>query len=303
MYAIGEWIEAHVEQCRALVFLRSGLCVRKCNLLAPGAVWGLDVILGSEEHEDIEELLDTANARSVNFAFVLKLSKHSIDHAANLVPVFAKRLRKAHLRMLLWRGVIAASRATTRLSKPVETQVSKWDMLGKIMGQVVHRDRQILEGVQRPVFHRKSSVRRESSMRRKSEPAGAVPQRNSGSVSSADGCEHAELHKEKHLSRESDTGDGLDLKLVETAPRLPHLRRGADGGERAERGLAHHADDASCDALWKGRIQRSLAMQEERLTVVQEELSDKVATLQDGVEQLTRLMHQLLGRLDAEEKY
>merc|ERR1719161_13427 len=120
MYAPEEDIEDSVNGTRCLVFLRSGLCVRKFNLLAPGAVWGLDVILGSEEHHDIEELLDTALARSINFAFVLKLSKSTIDHAASLVPVFARRLRKAHLRMLFWRGVLAAKRATERLDRPDE---------------------------------------------------------------------------------------------------------------------------------------------------------------------------------------
>jgi hypothetical protein len=144
MYAPDEEVEASLTGVRCLVFLRSGLCVRKNNLLAPGACWGLDVILGSEEHHDIEELLDTAAARSINYCFVLKLPKNCIDHTAKLVPTFAKRLRKAHVRMLFWRGVIAAARAQSRLDKP-ETKISHtntpfWDRAGKMMGQVVHKD-------------------------------------------------------------------------------------------------------------------------------------------------------------------
>jgi len=150
MYATEELIEDTIDGLRCLVFLRSGLCVRKCNLLAPGAVWGLDVILGSEEHDDIEHLLDVELARSITYAFVLKLSKVHIDHAASLIPSFARRLRKAHLRMLFWRGVIAASRATTRLEKK-DTNLLQinatptWDKIGKRMAQVVHMDRLLLD--------------------------------------------------------------------------------------------------------------------------------------------------------------
>jgi hypothetical protein len=152
MYAPEEWIEDTVDHgTRCLVFLRSGLCVRKCNLLAPGACWGLDVILGSEEAHDIEELLDRELARSINFAFVLKLSKCSIDHAATLIPAFARRLRKAHLRMLFWRGVIAATKAEKILKRKEELNHSAtptWDRMGRKMAQVVHMDALLLEEAQ-----------------------------------------------------------------------------------------------------------------------------------------------------------
>lgn len=283
MYAIGEWIEASVDHCRALVFLRSGLCVRKCSLLAPGAVWGLDVILGSEEYEDIEELLDKSVARSINFSFVLKLSKHSIDHAANLVPVFAKRIRKAHMRMLLWRGVIAASRATTRLSRTTQSQTPKWDLLGKLMGQVVHRDRLLLQGVHLPQFRRRHS--------------------SSGGLASPLPLQLPTFEFRRQVSDESALTDvsGLDKPSVpgkirpsETEPH-PH-----DSGEPPEDA---EVQDTSDDAPWKAKIQSLMAQQEEKITNVQEELAGEVATLQDSVEELTRLMHTLLGRLDAEEKY
>ena len=47
---------------------------------------------------------------------------------------------KAHLRMLFWRGAIAASRATARLDKPASaihhSTTPTWDRAGKLMGQV-----------------------------------------------------------------------------------------------------------------------------------------------------------------------
>jgi hypothetical protein len=219
MYAPEEVIEDTVDGCvRCLVFLRSGLCVRKKNLLAPGAHWGLDVILGSEEHHDIEELLDTSSARSINFAFVLKLGKNTIDHAASLVPAFARRLRKAHLRMLFWRGAIAASRATQRLSRP-ETEIHHsdtpaWDKAGRMMAKVVHLDRILVEA----------------------EESGCAPdevnhlkRRNSihHSWGLAQSHGHSPLHHRVHRSRSSP--DLQKSGEESTSPKKPHVKHPASG--------------------------------------------------------------------------
>jgi len=147
MYGAGEHVENITGRGdRALVFLRSGLCSRKNALLAPGAVWGTDVILDTEEHEDIEELLDEELAVTINFCFVLLLGKNSIDHAASMFPVFGKRLRKAHTRMLLWRGIIAVSRAVKKLEEKerVPEKISRWDQLGMNLAKVVHKDCELL---------------------------------------------------------------------------------------------------------------------------------------------------------------
>jgi len=145
-YAPREWIEASVMGVRAMVFLRGGLCVRKNNLLAPGSVWGTDVILANREHEDIEELLDNVLARSINFVVVLRLCKDSIDHACTIFPDLARSVRKAHLRMLIWRGVIAiakgAKRKTTQGKK--EEKLTRWEKLGRNLASQVHHEIEII---------------------------------------------------------------------------------------------------------------------------------------------------------------
>lgn len=146
MYAPQEWIEASVDGVRALIFLRSGLCVRKCNLLSPGSVWGTDVILSNPEHDHIEELLDRCLARSVNFVFVLRLSKQCLDHTMELFPEFGRKLRRARLRMLVWRGVIAVARGIKRIRKQKlqPDKLSRWEVLGKTIAKDVDQvyDRQ-----------------------------------------------------------------------------------------------------------------------------------------------------------------
>lgn len=147
MFAPQEFIEAVVGTFRAIVFLRSGLCVRKCNLLAPGSVWGTDVILSDDDVVDFEHLIDTALARSISFAYCLMVGKDSLDHVASLYPNVAARFRKAHTRMLICRGVVAVARAAKRMQKQKDAGGkgnlkvnSKWDRLAVTVMDAVHEE-------------------------------------------------------------------------------------------------------------------------------------------------------------------
>jgi len=400
MYAPEESVEDTLNGLRCLVFLRSGLCVRKNNLLAPGAVWGLDVILGSEEHHDIEELLDTALAKSIHFCFVMKLGKNTIDHAAGLVPAFARRLRKAHLRMLFWRGAIAASRAQSRLDKPesqiLHTSTPVWDRAGKMMAKVLHQDCQLIhhyeessttectklhnqlvaEGHDHPVvmgsghnlhdrspsshLHRVSSshnlrdrspgshlhrmnsspISRSRSMsfcangefmrdragsmasvkgsqdalRRRSVTVDFKRERRASAVSFEVDVESLPSRTEPQLDVPSSIGDTSTSTVVSTStsngdvtaeeiasPDLAFVRQVS-----VESGVSElWTDDFTglSDADWKARVNEKMEVLREDLANTNDALSDEVGSMREEVSELTRMMHQLLLRLDADEKY
>lgn len=295
MYAPSEWVEASIETQRALVFLRSGLCVRKNNLLAPGAAWGLDVILATGEIEDIEELLDTALARSINFAFVLKLGKNSIDHTASLIPEFAQRLRKAHLRMLLWRGIIATSRKRMKDKKKkgaAEEKQSKWDMLGKLMGQVVHRERVMLDESHDPLQCRKGdglnsmqgtmSLRRNQSMPALIHEGRAPPARCSSHGSNgSDRLARAEMVAHPHLHHEER--HATFAPSPPPSPEPPRRLPGASpvlGAKLCDRSVAFPSDTASAPSTPGGGSQRIPPALEERLDELQGTVDDMQAELQ-----------------------
>jgi len=357
MYARDEWIEASVDRCRALVFLRSGVCVRKCNVLAPGAVWGLDVILGSEEHDDIEELLDTATARSITFAVVLKLSKHGIDHAARLVPSFAKRLRKAHLRMLVWRGVIAASRAAKKIKKPSKAKMSGWDKLGKLVGKVVHRDRLLLdptnplrmatnselslpatnlssekaqenEDLSRPptpraldapdpTFAIDLSMRLESHARQADDNCSFPPspkwdrqissspkwERQISAQSSRPATPRA-LDVSQDESCRPRRGNDRGIGPISKMQPLPHLRMSGQSQDTSPENTNKRDElgDAPLQS-WKSEVERQLRRSDAKISTLHADLSEEISTISEEVTELTRLMHQVLARLDAEENY
>mmetsp|Transcript_26719 Transcript_26719/g.61524 ORF Transcript_26719/g.61524 Transcript_26719/m.61524 type:complete len:721 (+) Transcript_26719:105-2267(+) len=155
MYAPQELVVNTVDNVRALLFLRSGLCVRKNMLLAPGSVWGTDVILGDLEHEDTEDLMDPHLARTVNFVFVLKLSKRGIDHCCSIFPSFGRRIRKAHVRMLCWRSVIAASRAAMRYDPGKAEPLSRWEALGFSLASKLHEQHEDMASL--PSMHHSRS--------------------------------------------------------------------------------------------------------------------------------------------------
>lgn len=343
MYAKEEWIEDTVDGVRCLLFLRSGLCVRKCNLLAPGACWGLDVILGSEEHHDIESLLDKELARSINFVFVLKLSKISIDRAASTIPEFARRLRKAHLRMLFWRGVIAAARATKRLQTPAELQHSDtpaWDRAGRMMGQIVHKDLLLLQDVQSP------SPKRRGSAVVFCEPESKAHPRRSYRVPGQQGQqEHMQTHVtsqrdvqiQPHVYRpaldaNASTTGVSDASIVEKDRSLPEqskrdvelsrfpgqnslgwtseeasktaqVKLGKDRGQQSKQDVSSAHGLAASIISWRAQIDERLEDLGMQIQATREEMSEEIEGLRDQICELKRLMHLLLSRLAAEEKY
>jgi len=54
---------------------------------------------------------------------------------------------------------------------------------------------------------------------------------------------------------------------------------------------------------WRTDVKKSLDAQANELDEFQAEVQDDISALGEEVDELARLMHQLLARLDAEEKY
>jgi len=283
MFAPDEWIEDSVHGVRCLMFLRSGLCVRKCGLLAPGSVWGTDVILGSDEMRDIEELLDRVNARSVTFAFVLRLPKMCIDHAAGLFPVFATRLRKSHLRMLFWRGVIATARAMKRheagVSEKAETEFNRWEKLGRTMSLRIHR-----EGT--AACSRKLKKERRSPVKCERPSTAVLPVPTEGRAETDDGG----------IALEFTGGDSPRSRMTASrTSRGPALGGTLDGSPRSGgyfMKAANAKEGAAGLEAWCAETDRRIEAHDKKLDRVIEEL-----------EELSGLTRRLLLRLDAEEKY
>jgi len=308
MFAPDEWIEDSVNGVRCLMFLRSGLCVRKCGLLAPGSVWGTDVILGSDEIHDIEELLDRVNARSVTFAFVLRLPKMCIDHAAGLFPEFATRLRKSHLRMLFWRGIVATARAVKRVEAgaplKAETDFTRWEKLGHAMSSRMHREGAVADN--RGLLRAASTCvaaeqvlpvnghRRLADAERP--PTDLLPVPTEEGADSDDGIR----------SPRSTGEDSFGLRILEVPTRST---KGPAGG----RTLAGSPGSAVCfeeaataveaakttDLSKTAGLQAWCAATDRRIEAQHKQLN----TVVDRLEELTGLTRRLLLRLDAEEKY
>jgi len=307
MFAPDEWIEDSVHGMRCLMFLRSGLCVRKCGLLAPGSVWGTDVILSSDEKRDIEELLDRVNARSVTFAFVLRLPKMSIDHAAGLFPEFAKRLRKSHLRMLLLRGIVATARAVKRQEagappKP-ETEFSRWEKLGHSMSSRMHREgtaacsrelgRMASTSVAKQVVVANGKT---SPTDGKGMPTALQP------VPTEEGADYDDYRRSPRSSGASSP-ESCILEVPRKTQKGPAWGRTLPNSPRSggcfkkdatamEGSITTEFSTVASLPAWCAATDRRIDAQDKQLSKVVEEL-----------EELTGLTRRLLQRLDAEEKY
>mmetsp|Transcript_140273 Transcript_140273/g.244254 ORF Transcript_140273/g.244254 Transcript_140273/m.244254 type:complete len:698 (-) Transcript_140273:67-2160(-) len=88
-----------------------GSAAKRGRLLQKDAVFGEDMILASEE------LKDTACPRTLSFVEVLRLSKEDLFKVCERFPDFDVKVRRAQVRLALWRGFIAQANKIKRLEE------------------------------------------------------------------------------------------------------------------------------------------------------------------------------------------
>lgn len=93
----------------AVTVICKGSCAKRGRLLTKDAVFGEDMILSSEE------LKDTACPKTLSFVEVLRLSKQDLIKVCERFPDFDVKIRKAQVRLALWRSFISQARKIKRI--------------------------------------------------------------------------------------------------------------------------------------------------------------------------------------------
>jgi len=89
-----------IMDAESLSVIMRGSCVRKGRMLARDAVFGEDMILASEH------LKDPSCPRTLTFLEVQRLHRDNLLYACAKFPLLDEKLRRAQLKLALWRGFI-----------------------------------------------------------------------------------------------------------------------------------------------------------------------------------------------------
>lgn len=92
----------------AVSVIRKGTCVRRGRLLTRDHVIGEDMILATEH------LVDTTAPRTLTFVEVLTLSRNDLISVCESHPDFDRRVRKAQIRLAVWRAIVREADAKKR---------------------------------------------------------------------------------------------------------------------------------------------------------------------------------------------
>jgi len=119
LFSPGEFI---MDRDSAYVIMR-GTCISKGKVLSRDAVFGEDIILATET------LRDTSCPRTVTFLEAMRIHRESLKTACAKFPVLDVRLRRAQLRLAVWRAFIRTAQKKLaqqkKSDKPV--RISSWD--------------------------------------------------------------------------------------------------------------------------------------------------------------------------------
>eukprot|EP00928_Gymnodinium_smaydae_P070764 TRINITY_DN54536_c0_g1_i1.p1 TRINITY_DN54536_c0_g1~~TRINITY_DN54536_c0_g1_i1.p1 ORF type:complete len:715 (-),score=108.32 TRINITY_DN54536_c0_g1_i1:117-2261(-) len=116
--------EIIMERHSVSVIMR-GSCIKRGKMFSRDAVIGEDVILASEW------LRDTSCPRTLTFLEVMSIHRDSLRDAAAKYPDFDRKLRKAQLKLALWRSFVQQAwerkKKTQALTKGQSAPRSAWD--------------------------------------------------------------------------------------------------------------------------------------------------------------------------------
>jgi len=97
-----------IKEKHCLLVIRSGSCIRRAKLLTRDHVIGEDMILASEY------LVDTVCPKTLTFLEVLRLTRHDLVNVCESHPAFDKSLRRAQVKLALWRAIILEAHTRKR---------------------------------------------------------------------------------------------------------------------------------------------------------------------------------------------
>lgn len=97
----------------AVSVIRKGTCFHRGNVLTRGNTLNEDMIL------DSEDLRDAACAKTVTFVEVMSLTRASLGHVCSKHPDFSRQIRKAQIKLAVFRGIIARSREVKKTGNDV----------------------------------------------------------------------------------------------------------------------------------------------------------------------------------------
>lgn len=96
LFGPGETIADH----NSLMVVMRGSCINRGRLISRDGVLGEDIILSSEH------LRELSTPRTLNYMEVVKLHRDRLSEAAKNHPDFSRRLRRAQIKLALWRSFI-----------------------------------------------------------------------------------------------------------------------------------------------------------------------------------------------------
>jgi len=108
----------------SLFVIVRGTCIKRAKMLGRDSVFGEDMILATQM------LRDTAMPRTISFVEVMSLNKERLAETCLKFPVFDRRIRKAQIRLAVWRAFIRQAELYKREKERAEGKGKRslWDV-------------------------------------------------------------------------------------------------------------------------------------------------------------------------------